>query len=168
LIQIFTPHSAQHLDQVRALMRAFVTWHRERHTEDVDLIDAYFDAGAFEEELAALPGDYSPPDGALLLAQCEGAAAGCVALRRLDSSACEMKRMFVYPQFHGNGIGRALGRAIIGAAKTAAYSVMRLDTSLRQIEAQRLYEELGFRRIDPYYELPPALRNWLVFMELAL
>ena len=167
-MQIFTPHSAEHLDQVRALMRAFVTWHRERHTQDVDLIDAYFDTSAFEEELATLPGDYSPPAGALLLAHREGAAAGCVALRRLDPAACEMKRMFVYPQFHGDGIGRALGQAIVGEAKTAGYSVMRLDTSVRQIEAQRLYEKPGFRRIDPYYELPHSVRNWLVFMELAL
>jgi GNAT superfamily N-acetyltransferase len=168
MIRIFTPLSAEHLDQVRALIRAFVAWHRERHVEDLELIDAYFDADAFEEELATLPGDYSPPGGALLLAHHEGAAAGCVALRRLDAVACEMKRMFVYPQFQGKGIGRALGQAIVHEAKAANYAVMRLDTSVRQTEAQTLYARLGFRRIEPYYELPAALRDWLVFMELAL
>jgi GNAT superfamily N-acetyltransferase len=167
-MQIFTPHSAEHLDQVRELMRAFVAWHRERHVQDLRLIDAYFDADAFEEELATLPGHYLRPDGALLLAHLEGAAAGCVALRRLDVAACEMKRMFVYPQFHGMGIGRALGQAVVREARNAGYSVMRLDTSVRQIEAQQLYEKLGFRKIDPYYELPPVVRNWLVFMELVL
>lgn len=149
-------------------MRAFVGWHRERHVQDIHLIDAYFDARAFQEELASLPGDYAPPEGALLLAHYEGAAAGCVALRRIDAAACEMKRMFVYPRFHGKGVGRALGEAIIREAKSRGYSAMRLDTSVRQMEAQRLYESLGFRRIDPYYELPAALRDWLVFMELAL
>lgn len=149
-------------------MRAFVAWHRERHTEDLQLIDAYFDAGAFENELASLPGEYSRPGGALLLAHCDGAPAGCVASRGLDAAACEMKRMFVYPRFHGKGIGRALGEAIVREAKSAGYEVMRLDTSVRQVEAQRLYAKLGFRRIDPYYELPPAVRAWLVFMELAL
>lgn len=167
-MQTCTPQSAEQLDQVRALMRAFVAWHRERHVEDVDLIDAYFDTSAFEEELATLPGDYAPPDGALLLAYSRGAAAGCVALRRIDSRACEMKRMFVYPQFHGRGVGRALGDAIVREAKSSGYSVMRLDTSWRQREAQQLYGRLGFQRIDPYYELPPAMRDWLVFMELAL
>lgn len=167
-MQIFTPRSAEHLEQVRALMRAFVAWHRGRHTQDTHLIDAYFDADAFENELASLPGEYSRPGGALLLANCEGAAAGCVALRALDAAACEMKRMFVYPRFHGNGIGRTLGEAIIREARAAGYSVMRLDTSIRQIEAQQLYARLGFRRIDPYYELPPPVRDWLVFMELTL
>jgi putative acetyltransferase len=79
-----------------------------------------------------------------------------------------MKRMFVHPRFHGKGLGRALGNAIVQAAKSAGYSVMRLDTSVRQMEAQRLYVSLGFRRIDPYYELPSAVRDWLVFMELTL
>lgn len=167
-MQIRAPDSAEQLDQVRALMRAFVAWHRERHVQDIHLINAYFDAWAFEEELAALPGDYAPPDGALALAYWDGAAAGCVALRRIDTAACEMKRMFVYPQFHGKGVGRALGDAIIREAKSAGYSVMRLDTSVRQMEAQQLYARLGFRRIAPYYELPSALRDWLVFMELVL
>jgi len=167
-MQICTPHSTEQLDQIRALMRAFLAWHRERHAEDAHLIDAYFDAEAFEEELAMLPGEYAPPYGALLLAYCDSGPAGCVALRRIDSAACEMKRMFVYPQFHGKGLGRALGDAIVREAKSSGYSLMRLDTSVRQLEAQHLYARLGFRRIDPYYELPPAVRDWLVFMELAL
>jgi GNAT superfamily N-acetyltransferase len=167
-MDIFTPHTAGQLNQVRALMRAFVAWHRERHVQDAHLIDAYFDAGAFEDELATLPGDYGGPDGALLLGYCEGTAAGCVALRRLDAEACEMKRMFVYPQFQGKGLGRALGDAVVREARSLGYSVMRLDTSVRQIEAQQLYARFGFRRIEPYYELSPAVRNWLVFMELAL
>ena len=115
-----------------------------------------------------MPGDYASPDGALLLAYRDGAAAGCVALRRIDSAACEMKRMFVCPQFHGKGVGRALAAAIVREAKRSGYSTMRLDTSVRQTEAQQLYASLGFRRIDPYYELPSAVRDWLVFMELTL
>jgi GNAT superfamily N-acetyltransferase len=168
LVEIFTPDTVEQLDLVRALMRAFVAWHRERHVQDAHLIDAYFDAGAFEDELATLPGDYAAPEGALLLALYEGVAAGCVALRRLDTAACEMKRMFVYPRFRGKGLGRALGEAIVREARSTGYSMMRLDTSVRQVEAQQLYAKLGFRTIDPYYDLPPALRNWLVFMELAL
>jgi ribosomal protein S18 acetylase RimI-like enzyme len=149
-------------------MRAFIGWHRERHQQDLALIDAYFDAAAFEAELAGLPGKYAPPRGSLLLAVVGGRPAGCVALREIDTARCEMKRMFVYPAFHGQGIGRALAEAVIRDARAAGYRTMLLDTSVRQAEAQGLYRRMGFRDIAPYYDLPEDLRNWLVFMELPL
>ena len=149
-------------------MRAFMAWHRERHTQDLHLIDAYFDAAAFEEELATLPGVYSPPSGRLLLATYEGESAGCVALRPIDARYCEMKRMFVYPHLQGKGVGLALTRRLIEHARSSSYRAMRLDTSIRQAEAEALYSQLGFNVIPPYYELPADLRDWLVFMELTL
>ena len=168
MIEVLTPRSLDQLDQVRTLMRSFVAWHRDRHVEDLRLIDEYFDAAAFEEELARLPGEYAEPDGAILVAYSGSDPAGCVALRGLDGQACEMKRLFVYPRFQGKDIGRALGESIVRRAKALGYAAMRLDTSIRQNEALALYDWLGFRRIEPYYELPPALRDWLVFMELPL
>jgi GNAT superfamily N-acetyltransferase len=168
MIQIKVPVNSEELDHVRQLMRAFNSWHRQRHPQDLDLIDSYFDARAFEAELAGLPGKYGPPDGHLLLALLDGKPAGCVALRKIDSEACEMKRMFVYPEYHGRGVGMALAEAVIDAARNANYRVMRLDTSIRQTEAQQLYRRVGFRTIQPYYKLSEELRNWLVFMELEL
>ena len=168
MITVGRPNTVAELDEVRALMRAFVAWHRQRHSEDLRLIDEYFDRTEFEAELASLPGKYTPPEGQLLLAHYGQEPAGCVALRGIDERACEMKRMFLYPQHHGKGIGRLLGESIIRDAKIAGYAIMRLDTSVRQFEAQALYVKLGFRRIDPYYELPTALRDWLVFYELRL
>ncbi|HUN65769.1 MAG TPA: GNAT family N-acetyltransferase [Bacteroidota bacterium] len=168
MIRILEPVTNEELDRVRDLFRSFVSWHRDVHEDDRHLIDRYFDAGKFEEELAVLPGPYASPDGRLLLALWNGEAAGAVALRRIDDRTCEMKRMFVYQRFHGKGIGRALGEAILREARLLGYSSMRLDTSFRQVQAQALYRSLGFRTIDPYYELPQELREWLVFMELKL
>ena len=162
------PVTSAQLDQVRSLMRSFIAWHKERHREDIHLIDAYFDADPFEQELASLPGKYAPPHGQLLLATVDGSPAGCVALRQIDAACCEMKRMFVYPQFHGQGVGYALAEAIVKEAKALGYRTMRLDTSIRQNEAKGLYQRLGFRPIEPYHELPEDMKNWLVFMELTL
>ena len=156
------------LDAVREIIRSFIAWHREHHVQDRQLIDDYFDAPAFEEELRTLPGAYSPPRGSLLLASVQQESAGCVALRPIDDKYCEMKRMFVYPRFHGQGVGLALGKQLIENARAAGYGAIRLDTSIRQAEALRLYAGLGFRIIEPYYELPQKLREWLVFMELEL
>jgi ribosomal protein S18 acetylase RimI-like enzyme len=149
-------------------MRAFIAWHRGRHQQDLDLIDSYFDDAAFEEELATLPGKYAPPGGQLFLATVDGAPAGCVALREIDAARCEMKRMFVYPEYHGRGVGRALAEAGLDAGRAAGYRTMLLDTSVRQKEAQALYQRVGFREVAPYYELSDDLRNWLVFMERSL
>jgi len=162
------PKTVQQLEQVRSLMRSFIVWHKARHREDIHLIDAYFDGEAFEQELVSLPGKYVPPRGQLLLATLEGTPAGCVALREIDSAACEMKRMFVYTQFRGKGVGHALADAAIKEARALGYRTMRLDTSIRQDEPKGLYRRLGFATIEPYYELPEELRNWLVFMELSL
>jgi putative acetyltransferase len=167
-IRVSAAAAPPELDAVRSLMRAFVAWHRVRHTQDLQLIDSYFDAAAFEQELASLPGAYAPPSGRLLLATVDGAPAGCVALHPIDDMYCEMKRMFVYPQFHGMGVGAALAAAVIEAAREAGYGAMRLDTSIRQAEAQNLYRRFGFEVIPPYYDLPVQLREWLVFMELPL
>jgi putative acetyltransferase len=154
--------------QVAALMRAFIEWHGERHAADRDIVESYFDPVAFSEELANLPGEFAEPRGRLLVADDDGRIAGCVALRDLGNSACEMKRMFVYPEFHGKGVGQLLGRAIVREAKAIGYRKMMLDTGPAQHEAQALYHKLGFVDVEPYYELSGELRNWLVFMELDL
>ena len=154
--------------QVAALLRAFVEWHGERHAADRHIVESYFDPQAFSEELDNLPGEFAGPRGRLLVAEEGGRIAGCVALRDLGDGACEMKRMFVYPEFHGRGIGLLLGRALIGEAKNIGYLKMLLDTGPGQREAQALYRKLGFRDVEPYYELSAELENWLVFMELDL
>lgn len=149
-------------------MRAFIQWHFVRHAEDIELVNSYFDKTAFEEELAGLPGKYAPPEGSLLLALVDSMPAGCVALRQIDENTCEMKRMFVYEQFHGHGVGKALAERIIEDGKALGYRKMVLDTGARQREAKGLYHGMGFKDIEPYYSLPPELAQWLTFMELEL
>jgi GNAT superfamily N-acetyltransferase len=168
MVLIIEPARPAELDDARALMRAFVSWHRERHVEDIDLVERYFDQAAFDAELAGLPGKYARPHGRLLVAYDDRLPAGCVALRDLGQGMCEMKRMFVPQAFRGRGIGRGLATRIIVEAREAGYRAMRLDTSRRQSEAMRLYESCGFRRVPPYYELAENVKDWLVFFELAL
>ncbi len=153
---------------VADLMRNFIGWHRERHADDLAMIDGYFDPEAYEAELQGLPGYYAPPEGALLVAESEGRVAGCVALKRLGDDICEMKRLFVDARHHGEGIGKALAQAIVQRAKDIGYSRMMLDTGPKQVEAQAIYRNLGFRYVEPYYDVSPELRGWLVFMELDL
>ncbi|HEV2854381.1 MAG TPA: GNAT family N-acetyltransferase [Thermoanaerobaculia bacterium] len=104
----------------------------------------------FTAELAGLPGAYAPPRGRLLLAFHGGRPAGCVALRELDDGVCEMKRLYVRPDFRDLRIGRALAEAVIAEARGIGYSRMRLDTVPAMERARGLYRALGFREIPPY------------------
>lgn len=120
----------------------------------------------FEKELAELPGAYAPPTGRLLLAFENDQLAGCVALRKLSDGVCEMKRLFLRPEFHGQGRGRELTERIIREARDAGYKRMRLDTLPQQMgNAIALYRLLGFKEIEAYYTNPVS---GALFMELEL
>jgi ribosomal protein S18 acetylase RimI-like enzyme len=121
---------------------------------------------SFDKELAGLPGEYAPPEGRLLLATYDAAPAGCVALHKLDSSICEMKRLYVCPQFRGKGLGRGLAEHVIADARHIGYQRLRLDTVEPMMQAAvAMYRQLGFREIAPYRENPI---DGAMYMELAL
>ena len=132
-----------------------------RFPDDIEAVRAIFreyadglgiDLGfqAFDEELAALPGKYSPPRGTILLAWRDEHVIGCVALRAFEFDICEMKRLYVRPEGRGHQIGTLLAQAVVHAAKEAGYRRMRLDTLPSMKSAQRLYASLGFRPISAY------------------
>ena len=114
-----------------------------------------------DDELATLPTFYET----MLLAREPEGIAGCVALRRIDDATCEMKRLYIRPQFRGRGIGRKLVQAIIDAARTRGYARMRLDTLPTMTDAMKLYESFGFVDIPPYRYNPVEGTR---YMELAL
>ena len=109
----------------------------------------------FESELASLPGRYGPPTGELLMARNgQGHPVGCVGLRQLDPTLCEMKRLYVSPQGRGLGLGKAFIAAIIEIATKLGYQEMRLDTLSTMDAAISLYQKAGFVEIPPYFETP--------------
>ncbi|MGO8868705.1 MAG: GNAT family N-acetyltransferase [Alphaproteobacteria bacterium] len=120
----------------------------------------------FEEELAGLPGKYAHPPGRLLLARAGAAVAGVVALRPLETSICEMKRLYVRPAFRGERIGEALIDRVIAEARAIGYRAMRLDTIVGKMPAAvALYRARGFVDIPAYYASPiPGT----AYMELRL
>ena len=154
MLEIFQVQSDEHLSRVRELF-----------TEYAASLGFNLCFQSFEQELASLPGKYGAPDGCLLLAACDGEAAGCVALRKIGDGVCEMKRLYVRPRFRGRKIGRDLAMAIIEEARKIGYAVMRLDTLSSMKEAIALYRSLGFTSIEPYYHNPV---EGAAFFELGL
>ncbi len=154
VIKIIPATSGEDLQQARLLFQEYAA-------------SLEFDLGFqnFEEELAGLPGDYAPTEGCLLLARKEGQPAGCVALRKISPGGCEMKRLYVRPEFRGAGIGRTLGEAIIEEAGKIGYRSMRLDTVPTMKKARQLYRSLGFQPTAAYRYNPIAGAE---FLELKL
>jgi putative acetyltransferase len=120
----------------------------------------------FDQELAGLPGDYVPPGGCLLVAEYRSQVAGCVALHQLEAGICEMKRLYLRPQFRGKGLGRALAETVIAQARASGCRKMRLDTVEPVMpNAVAIYRRLGFKEIEPYRPNPI---DGALYMELEL
>jgi len=104
----------------------------------------------YAAEIANLPGEYALPNGRLYIAVYNDDLAGCIALRPYDGKCCEMKRLFVRPQFRGLNIGYALVESIIADAENMEYDCMVLDTLPSMKSAIMLYKKFGFFEIEPY------------------
>jgi carbonic anhydrase len=158
LTEIRPARSPDDIERARQLFKEYAAW-----------LEISLCFQNFEQELAELPGDYAPPDGRLFFADHNGRVtglAGCVALRKIGEGICEMKRLFVRPEFRGQGIGRLLVQHATREAKEIGYDRVRLDTLPPKMnDAIGLYRSLGFKEIGPYYgnPVPGAL-----FMELSL
>ena len=153
-MEILTVGEGPRLEDARRLFEEYASWLA------IDLAFQSFDA-----ELANLPGDYAAPDGTLLLGLIDGRAAGCIAVRRADTTGCEMKRLYVRPAFQKMGVGRQLAERAIEWARASGYGRMLLDTLPSMIDAQRMYERLGFKDIPAYRFNPIAGTR---YMELVL
>jgi putative acetyltransferase len=112
-VEIIEAHSPELIPDVRRLFEGYAAGTG---------IDLCFQN--FAEELAGLPGKYAPPSGRLFLAQNDADIVGCVALRELDEGSCEMKRLYVRPEFRGQGIGKLLATEVIAQARQIGYRSM--------------------------------------------
>ena len=156
MLTIVQAETAEHLAIVREFMLEYAAW-----------LEFQLCFQGFEEELRTLPGKYAPPGGRLLLALWDQEPAGIGAMRPLEESgACEMKRLYVRPQFRGHSLGRAIAEKLIQEARAIGYKTMRLDTVPGKMDrAIALYRRLGFKETRPYYSTPV---QHTLFMELLL
>lgn len=113
---------------------------------------------------------YMPPTGRLLLAYLQDDPAGIVFLKKLRTAVCEIKRMYVPPEFRGRGVGRAMLDRVIEEARAAGYSQIFLDSASFMQQAQSLYRTRGFIDTDQYpeSEMKDPMRDHLIYMCLKL
>lgn len=165
---IFEATSPSDFGAFGALVPEYVDWCRQRYEVHAWAVDLAFSYQALDRELESLACAYGSPNGRTLLAEGEGQIQGCVAYRRLSDGVCEMKRLFVRGQFHGEGLGRRLCAAIIEKARSDGFSIMRLDTGHLFHEAKALYRTSGFVECEPYHDYPTELLPFILCMERSL
>src|ERR1700682_1295083 len=154
MVEIYAARFPEQLEIVRAIFREYA----ESLAIDLSFQD-------FESELADLPGKFAAPCGRILLAQNDGQVIGCVAMRPLDDTTCEMKRLYIRPSGRGQHVGKQLATLICRIAKEAGYIRIRLGHLPSMDTAQQLYASLGFKPIPAYVfnPIPGA-----IFMERDL
>lgn len=108
----------------------------------------------FENELNGLEAMYSAPNGGIILCKENDQFIACVAVRRIDDTTAELKRMYVQPAYQGKGIASRLLENALQLAKDLGYSSVRLDTLDNMTPAIQLYKKYGFYEIPAYYHNP--------------
>ena len=167
MLKIARAVTADQHSQARELIAELAEWDasrvRQLGLDGQEVVRFYYST---PEDVFA--GPFEPPDGCLLLATDPTRAAGCGAFHRLGDDACEMKHMYVRPEFRGMRVGRQIAEVLVATAREAGYRWMRLETTTFMDGARALYASVGFRPCDPYYAIPESFRAITVFMEIDL
>ncbi len=162
-LQLIIVNSPTEIQQTHDLLTELLAWDceysRSLGLDAVALLDYQYSGG---DEI--LPGDYASPEGCLILATYEGTPAGCCAYRKLTSSICEIKRLYVRPEYRDKNIGKQLVAMMINNARIAGYGFIRLETVSFMQSGIAIYNRFGFKECLPYYSIPKKFDEVAIFM----
>ncbi len=150
-----------HKDVVKKLFNEYTNYLIESDT----VFAQYLEIQNYSEEIENLEEKYGLPKGRLYLAYHNEKPVGCIALRKIDKDHCEMKRLYVKPDYRNKGLGKELVGRIIYDAKAIGYKYMVLDTLPVLESALNIYKKLGFYETEAYNDSP--VENTL-FLKLDL
>ena len=132
------------------------------------LIPLFYPTDKYTAILAQAEADHSPPKGDARLLFIGDTPIGCGMLHRFDERTAEITRLYLAPAARGQGQGRAMMEALIASARTLGYSRIVMDTGAPLLDAQRLYDTMGFTRRGPYQPMPEASEGHIIFYEMQL
>jgi ribosomal protein S18 acetylase RimI-like enzyme len=170
MIKIMSATTEDAVEYVVKLAHEYVTWlvvAIQKHYPKLDISELTAEHD-YDDLRKKFPGDHIPPYGFLLIAEHGGAVCGCIALGKLSDDICEMRTLFVRPEFRGQGVGKKLVEALLTQARELGYRYVRLDTLGFMQSALTMYRSLGFYNIAPYRNISAALQQYVCFLELDL
>ena len=156
------------LPAIRDLCRAYRDLLVARNPDTPEIVEAYYEASAYETLLTRLPELHARPDGAIFAGFLDSAVQACGMTHRIDATNCEIKRVYVADTARGQGLGRQIFEAAMARARADGYTRMVLDTMRVLPEAIALYRTLGFTEAAPFYDLDPRFADQILFFGIDL
>lgn len=151
--------------ELKEEVRALFSEYTEMLIKNDESFKKYLDIQNYGEEIEHLEMKYGIPYGRLYLIYCDEKLAGCIGLRKIDNQNCEMKRLYIRPEFRGEKLADILVKKIIKEAKEIGYSYMLLDTLPFLESAIHIYKKFGFYEIESYNDSP---MDTSIYMRLDL
>lgn len=151
--------------ELKEEVRALFSEYTEMLIKNDESFKKYLDIQNYGEEIEHLEMKYGIPYGRLYLIYCDEKLAGCIGLRKIDNQNCEMKRLYIRPEFRGEKLADILVKKIIKDAKEIGYSYMLLDTLPFLESAIHIYKKFGFYEIESYNDSP---MDTSIYMRLDL
>lgn len=142
-IDIFHAQSLADIQSAKAIMLDYIDFIERELGETLTFQGT-------DTEFSDFPKSYD----VLLLAKVDGKPAAACAVKPFKTGICELKRLYARPKFRGHKLGLKLTEESLKRAKALGYNEMYLDTNPGLIHANRLYENLGFKDIEKYYDNP--------------
>lgn len=120
----------------------------ELHNTALAQTGAHLGNGPWDNDLRHIEQVYLENSGEFLVGEYEDQLVAMGALKKISSERAEIKRMRVYPSVQGRGFGQAILEALEQRAKELGYTTLHLDTTVKQIAAQKLYSKNGYKEIS--------------------
>lgn len=128
-------------------------------------IMAHYDGRGTLDEMNDIQRNYFEIGGTFLVMMDDNQLIGTGAIRRLESNVCELKRLWLLPEYHGKGLGYRMMQELLSFARETGYEQIRLETDhIYQKRAVEFYKRLGFYEIP----IPNATDDEDILMELIL
>ena len=122
-----------------------------KETRPLDEMIAHFDARGTLDDLYDIQKNYFENGGTFLVTTQNSKIIGTGAIRRLEDDTCELKRLWLLTEYHGQGLGYRMLQELLTFAREKGYQRIRLETDPEaQSQALEFYKQIGFYEIPSY------------------
>ena len=112
---------------------------------------AFYESKGTLDDMDDIQQTYFDNDGIFLVMTDDDRIIGTGAIRKLDDTICELKRLWLLFDYHGKGLGYRMIQELFTFAREKGYQKIRLETDRDyQSRAYHLYKRLGFYEIPRY------------------